>query len=254
MRTLQLAEHFSHLAKTLNTIEQVFAASDEILHDKRNIIKKCVLRNETLVIKSFKKPNTLRAFIYGNIRDSKAKRSYLNAQQLIKLGIRTPKPVAFIENKKAGMLRESYFVAQYYAYHFTMYEVIRDFKNTADTQKHNIIKAFTLFTFRMHEKGILHLDHNAGNTLIKEKDGQYEFYIIDINRMSFKNLSEKERLNNFVRLTDDLLVMQIIADTYAECIGMNKQQCRDTLSRLKRHHMNRLNYKKRFKQIIGKGK
>ena len=48
-----------------------------------------------------------------------------------------------------------------------------------------ILRAFTRFTFQLHENGINFLDHSPGNTLVKKVGKEYEFYLVDLNRMNF---------------------------------------------------------------------
>ena len=83
------------------------------------------------------------------------------------------------------------------------------------------LRSFVRFTFTMHQAGALHCDHNAGNTLIRENGNDDQFTVIDINRMQFKSLTLRERLNNFVRLSDHPIVLKTIADSYAQCMKIS---------------------------------
>ena len=60
------------------------------------------------------------------------------------------------------------------------------------------------------------IDHSPGNTLIvKDSNGTYKFYLVDLNRMSFGHLDYSKRIQNFARLslTDEMI--EIIAIKYA---------------------------------------
>ena len=60
----------------LDTLENAFHASKDIIQDNRNVIKKVALSDEQTVIKSFKSPYLLQGFIYRYFRKTKARRSY----------------------------------------------------------------------------------------------------------------------------------------------------------------------------------
>jgi len=53
----------------------------------------------------------------------------------------------------------------------------------------------------MHEARVNFLDHSPGNTLVtKRGEGNYDFYLIDLNRMKFQNLSIEDRMDNFKKM------------------------------------------------------
>ena len=79
-------------------------------------------------------------------------------------------------------------------YELTYRELVTD---PAYPDHENILRAFTRFTFELHEKQIQFLDHSPGNTLIKKVDGDYQFFLVDLNRMNFKELNFEERMLNF---------------------------------------------------------
>ncbi len=92
----------------MQTLEEQFHCGGETLYDKRNLIKKMQLGGQSVVVKAFKKPATLQAFIYANWRASKAARSFRHAGQLLQRNIPTPSPVAYIEHIEQRKLTESY--------------------------------------------------------------------------------------------------------------------------------------------------
>ena len=78
---------------SLETFEQHFNDSQEVLQQGRNTIKKLAIWDQELVVKSFKVPNAFQGFIYKFLRKSKAQRSFEYASSLISKGIDTPKPI-----------------------------------------------------------------------------------------------------------------------------------------------------------------
>jgi hypothetical protein len=82
-----------------------------------------------------------------------------------------------------------------------------------------ILRAFTRFTFELHEKGINFLDHSPGNTLIKLNHGDYQFYLVDLNRMNFELMNFEMRMKNFARLTTHKSMVEVMSDEYSKLIG-----------------------------------
>jgi len=243
-------------------MEAKFAANADVLYAKRNVVKKIQLGAHTLVAKAFKRPSFIQAFIYANCRKSKALRAFEHAARLEGLGISTPPPIAAIEHIKNHQLTDSYYITLHHPHDYSMEAVLHAIEKLNSSDKAHdaaifrrnlaTLHSFVRFTFTMHQAGVLHCDHNAGNTLIRENGNDIEFTIIDINRMQFKNLTLRERLNNFVRLSDHPIVLKTIADSYAQCMKIPGDACFEQLMRLKRQHWRRLRLKKRLKTLIGR--
>lgn len=195
-----------------------FSKSGDVIKDSRNVIKSYESDIVTFNIKSFKIPNIFNSFIYNNLRASKAERSYKFAQKLLNLGIKTPEPIAYFEFKTRFFLRNSFYISKQLDYDFTIREVIKD-DNFKD--RIQILKMFSRFTYKLHENNINYLDHSPGNTLIKFNNNEYEFYLIDLNRMQFKKMSFDDRMQNFNRLTKDSSVIKIFSKEYATLINQN---------------------------------
>ena len=83
----------------------------------------------------------------------------------------------------------------------------------------NILRAFTRFTYSLHEKNIHFLDHSPGNTLIKKNGNAYDFYLVDLNRMEFKPLDFETRIKNFSRLTIHKSMIKVMSEEYAKSSG-----------------------------------
>jgi len=252
LRTMLNPAFDEHRAGIMNLLD-TFETQGEILHRKRNTLKKMRLDDLAVVVKSFKVPGGLRALVYGQIRASKARRAFEYAQRLRSLGLETPNPIACFEEHEQRRLAASYFVCEYWPHDFSMTQVLsgdagRDTPGGAES----IIEAFTQFTFELHEAGVLHRDHNASNTLVRERGEGWEFAIIDINRIRFGSLDLRERLQNFARLTDDIPTMQLLARTYARLSGESQELCETLLMKAKRRHWRKVALKNRLKRMVGR--
>ncbi len=232
-------DHYSDLIKNIRVY---FAEAQNSIWDKRNKIKIISYYKEQLTIKSFKIPHILNKIAYTFLRDSKAKRSYANSMKILEF---VPKPIGYVEYHKFGLLHDSYFVCEKYAYDFTIREVLLQ-KNFKD--RDIIFREFAAFTHALHRKGVVHLDYSPGNILInKMSDDTYEFKIIDVNRMSFKVLTADERLENFSKLwaKDEDLISIIRA--YAQFIDVDEDQAISRALNASQKHKDKKNFKKRLK-------
>lgn len=198
----------------------------EVLKANRNVIKKLKLENKVLNIKSFKIPHFINKIAYAYFRKSKARRSFEYAETLIRKGIPTPTPVAYIEKREGlGWMTSSYYIS------LQLDEpTFRDLRNNKPDDWERLLRAFTRFTYDFQQKGVYFLDHSPGNTLIRRTDeGKYEFYLVDLNRMKFKKLTLEEGLKNFSRLGISKEDAGIIADEYALLTGGDLHEMTNSL-------------------------
>ncbi|QAA80765.1 lipopolysaccharide kinase [Aequorivita sp. H23M31] len=234
--------HYSNLESALKEAVQNFSeVGENVTEGQRNTIKKIKIGETYFNIKQFKTPNSFQSVVYRFLRKSKAKRSYEYALKLINLGINTPYPVAYIESFSPG-LKESFYISEHLDYHFDFRDLIHNptFKN-----RDEILKQFTNFTFKLHQNNINFLDHSPGNTLIVEKDNQqYEFYLIDLNRMKFEPMDFDKRMFNFRRLWLSKKMIKIMAKEYAHLYSKSFEDVYGLMSKYSRQFQLKINSKK----------
>lgn len=187
----------------------------------RNSLKLFQLNDLTLNVKSFRVPNVINQIAYKFFRKSKAQRSFEYANKLVELNIGTPQPIAYYEFKSLFAFNKSYYISEHQDCDLTYRELTTDLNYPNHKA---ILRAFTRFTYELHEKGIHFLDHSPGNTLIKINKGDYKFYLVDLNRMEFKPLDFETRIKNFSRLTIHKFMIEIMSDEYAKCSGENYEK------------------------------
>lgn len=240
-------------AQIRSAFQNFDSSGTDFIIGERNRIKVFEIGGQKVNVKSFKIPNKLNQFVYKYFRKSKAKRSFEFANYLLEKGIGTPKPVAFQENFEGLGLQKSFYASLHQEYDLTFRELveIKDFPDEV-----LILKQFTHFCYQMHEAGIEFKDHSPGNTLIKKiSENQYEFYLVDLNRMNFHEKMDTElRMKNLSRLTPKKEMVKIMADEYASISGENPDQLFDLLwgyteSFQKKYHR-KLNAKKKLKSFI----
>ncbi len=192
-------------------------------HGNRNVVKYFIINGLKFNFKSFKQHNIINRHVYKYYRKSKSRRSYEYAQMLIEKGFHTPKPIAFVENHDLIGVTSSYYVSEQLEDVFTLGDALY---NPNFTDREEIIRLYTQLIFQLHENGIIFIDNASGNFLIKKVDGNYRFYLVDLNRMNFyEEIDISKRLINFERLTNDLEIIKIISAEYARLSGNTYQFC-----------------------------
>ena len=213
----------------------------------RNSLKLFELNGKTINVKSFKIPNIFNQIAYKFLRKSKAQRSFEYANRLTEMGIGTPQPIAYYEFKTSILFKKSYYVSEHLAYDLTYRELTTDL-NFPDHEA--ILRAFTRFTFELHEKGIHFLDHSPGNTLIQLNNGDYKFFLVDLNRMNFGKLDFETRIENFSRLTIHKSMIEVMSDEYAKISGYDYNKVFDLMWRETEAFQERFYRKKRLKKRL----
>ncbi|NRD19644.1 Kdo domain containing protein [Winogradskyella eckloniae] len=180
----------------------------------RNALKLFKLDAKTLNVKSFRVPNFINQIAYRFIRKSKAERSFVYAKKLQALSIGTPQPIAFYEYKNLLLFKKSYYISEQLECDLTYRELTTDL-NYPNHER--ILRAFTRFTYQLHQNNINFLDHSPGNTLIKQSANGYDFFLVDLNRMEFVPMDFETRIKNFAKLTIHKSMIEIMSDEYAKC-------------------------------------
>jgi hypothetical protein len=235
----------------LQLVADFFNEGEMIVEGARNTIKSNFLADEKVNIKFFQKPGILKSIIYSFFRNTKAKRSFDYANYLLDHQILTPFPIAYIENRSSlGLLKDSYYICQQIDYDFTIRELIH---NPLFPERNVILEQFAAFTFKMHEAKVNFLDHSPGNTLVVKKDyGKYEFYLIDLNRMNFRDLSIEERMDNFKKMWLSKTMVKVVAKAYAKLSNQSEEKLQTILLDKTTQFKRKITKKKYLKRKIGR--
>lgn len=206
----------------LEIIHNFESLGQDFVVGNRNKIKIIPYNGVLLNIKSFKIPGFINGIIYRFFRKSKAERSYVYAKVLKDNHIGTPEPIAFYENKTWLQLLDSYYICE----HLEVDYVFKELFNKDIPELDEILKQFAHFCFKLHESGIEFLDHSPGNTLIKKRaENQYDFYLVDLNRMKFHNKMDfTTRMKNLRRITPSEYMVKIISSEYAKLCNKTENE------------------------------
>lgn len=205
---------FENLRQFIETIPHRNEELGEVVYRARNVVFRNDETGTPLCIKSFKIPPIYNRIAYTFLRKSKARRSYENALRLLKVGILTPAPVAYIEVYRDSLLERSYYIClMIEAQHVRAWQERRDGEDIA----RNVADLL----YRLHSAHIWHRDFSPGN-VIYDKDGNY--YIIDINRMQFNVRSKKKLAQNFIRINESPTETENLVRAYAKRVGISDVQ------------------------------
>ncbi|MEH6536574.1 MAG: Kdo domain containing protein [Psychroserpens sp.] len=247
-RTKNIHENYKqHDAFLDDIIINYDTKGEDFGNQDRNSLKLFKLEEKTLNVKSFRIPNLINQIAYRFFRKSKAQRSFEYGKWLQSLDIGTPQPVAYYEFKTWFLFKKSYYISEQLDCDLTYRELTTDFEYPNHEE---ILRAFTRFTFSLHEKKVHFLDHSPGNTLIKKVGDVYEFYLVDLNRMEFKPLDFDTRIKNFAKLTTHKWMVEMMSEEYAKCSGANYEEVFHLMWTYTEEFQNRYHRKKRLKNKI----
>ncbi len=240
--------YLSSKKELINTLHNFNNIGENYGNQNRNSLKIYDLNGATINIKSFKIPNLINRVAYRFLRKSKAQRSFEYANKLLDLKIGTPQPIAYFEFQSSLLFGKSYYISEHLNYDLTYRELTIDL-NYPDHE--NILRNFTRFTFELHEKGVHFLDHSPGNTLIvKNKNGNYDFFLVDLNRMEFKSLDFETRMKNFARLTKEKSIIKVMANEYAKLYNQEENLIFEKMNFYTSHFQNQFVKKRALKKKI----
>lgn len=212
----------------------------------RNSIKIFTINGLKLNIKSFRLPNAFNKVAYRFFRKSKAERSFFFAKYLLKKGIGTPEPYAYAEEISTLQFKRSYYVSEHLDYDLSFREI-----DLSRNGHEEILRAFTRFTFKLHENNVEFLDHSPGNTLIQKCEEGYEFFLVDLNRMVIKELNFVERMKNFSRLTPKKEMVEVMASEYSKLINKPEAEVFGKMWFFTHQFQKRFMRKHRWKKKLG---
>ncbi len=242
------AQDTSELNEKISECVLNFSSNGNILSDgDRNMIKTFKTSDTTINIKSFKVPNFINQIAYKFFRKSKAQRSYEYANNLMDLGIGTPHPLAYYEYKSPILFKKSYYISEHLLYDLTFRELTTNFDYP---DYDNILRAFTRFTYELHQKGVNFLDHSPGNTLIRINGTQYDFFLVDLNRMTFETMNFTQRMKNMSKLTIHKSMVETMSDEYSKCSGENYNDILNAIWNETQKFQYRFHRRRKLKKLI----
>jgi len=130
---------------------------------------------------------------------SKARRAWRGSTALSEAGLGTPLPVAYLEKRMKSFLEQSYFLTEYIADGTEIRILFLELSSSALDQ---LLLELAHFLSQCTREGIYHRDLSDGNILVrKSTQGQYQFFLLDTNRIRCKNkIGSLRGIKSLIRL------------------------------------------------------
>lgn len=212
---------YEYLREFINSIPEIFETEGRVIYSGRNLIKVIEVNGTEINVKRYGIPAFANRVIYSFFRVPKGRRAFVYPHELLQRGFETPDPIAYIEEKKCGLMNYSYFISLQSPYKRDFYE----FGNAAIEHCRDVVVAFAQYTADLHKSGIMHRDYSPGNILFDKIDGKYHFMLVDINRMSFGKISVDKGCANFARLWGQKSFFELLAKEYAKARCADEKEC-----------------------------
>ena len=172
-----------------------------------------------VVVKSFG-----RLSLFKDLRDrrrgSKARRSFAAAAHLVRNGVGTPTPVAWLERWRGGRLHESHFITLWQSDVQTLRDALTALFHDDAQAEHfvDLLDEVARGTRAMHDAGFVHNDLGNTNILLSPtRPGRWRgFQVVDLNRGRVRDgpLDLRERARDHARLGLPSHLLQIYAKLY----------------------------------------
>ncbi|EJX07180.1 Lipopolysaccharide kinase [gut metagenome] len=193
-----------------------------VIHRGRNELRRLEFEGESYVVKSFHRPNWLNRFVYGVYRASKAQRSYQYAVKFLQMGVGTPQPVAYLEQRSGVLFDKSYYISRQSPCPYVYSQLFEQHFDYAD----EVFREIGRVTAILHEHGYAHKDYGRGNILFGQMpDGTVRIEIVDLNRMYIGKIGIKRGCQNFERLPAKPEMHRLMAESYAAARGFDPEKC-----------------------------
>lgn len=222
-RKVKVANEYNFLEYWVKSLPVRWNNSEgKVIHNKRNELREMTFKGVDMVVKSFDLPNWINRLVYGIFRKSKAQRSFEYAEHLNRLGIKSPIPIAYYTERCGLLFSHSYYVSQKSSCRYTFYDVIN---NPSLPNRDSYLRCVGRMTAKMHTAGIYPLDYSGGNILLDMLDGEPQFELVDLNRMTFGNIDIDKGCRGFERLNVEPEALAVMAREYARKRNFDENHC-----------------------------
>ena len=222
-RKIIISPDYKHLKEYIEAIPRDFDHLGTLIHDGRNQIRVVKAGGQTINIKKYGRPRFINRYIYSlYLRKPKGYRAFVYPSLLKERGIDSPDSIAYIEDRKMGIITDSYYISIHGKSNVNLYDMGHDKEGQMD----DTAVALARFTADVHEAGVMHLDYSPGNMLcLKDEEGGHHFSLIDTNRMYFGKVGIKKGCSNFARIWATKKTVCKMARVYAAQRGYDPGEC-----------------------------
>lgn len=196
-----------HRFPALNAVDAV------TLRNKRNRVWAVASpweKERKIVVKHFRPSRGVRGWLQ-RFKPGKALRSWNGAHELLRRGIPTPQPLAFLEHPRRPRASESYYLCEAFeggsSARKAFYALNSGAADFLGISAPELYRGIAEVVAKMHQRGVFFRDLSAGNLLLRRNaGGGAEFSFIDTGRAVAGriNLPVRQRLADLMRLCHPL--------------------------------------------------
>ena len=157
----------------------------KVLWNRRNTVEVVDMPDGVrVVVKRFRPVGFFRGVFYTFFGKSKARKAYENAEFLLKEGIDTAQPIAYVERYTLGIFRQGYLVTDFLPY-ATVKDMYAEEPDGMGVKPVDIRRGVVAFLVNLLNRGIVPGDFNMDNVFYHrdETTGDLKFSLIDVNRL-----------------------------------------------------------------------
>jgi hypothetical protein len=193
--------------------DKLAAGPRTVLREGRNTVWQVqdpLRPGRSVVVKRFRARPPLRRLLDCG-KPSRAARAWSGANELLRRGLGTPRPIAFFQRAGKGSAGESSYVCEAVEDAWTVRQAFTAFATGAsqwrDMKDVEVFDPLAGFIRLMHERGVFFRDLSAGNVLARPRaDGRLEFLLIDTTRLRAmeREVPFRQRLSDLKRIVHPL--------------------------------------------------
>ncbi|MSQ47692.1 MAG: glycosyltransferase [Deltaproteobacteria bacterium] len=190
------------LPELLTHAPEYHGATRTLKQDRGTTVTLVSLPTGAIVIKHHRL-STWRQWGDSLLHGSPARRAWHGAQLLQAAGITVPRPLAVVERRTAGFVRESFYVSEALLSHIPLNVYWKTHQHPRPRQqRRTFLRALADFVRSLHAAGLSIGDLKDENVLVQEQEAhQWRFVLVDLDRVTHKDsLSQSRRLKNLVQL------------------------------------------------------
>jgi len=165
--------------------------------DQRTAITMVEADGTRICVKEYRYP-TLRLRLKEYVRRSKGKKGWIMANGLVVRGVTAMIPVALLERRTWGLLREAFLMVESPPEHLELDRyVIRKFED-ADQAGLEALRSFneslSVFMAKLYHERIVHRDLKTCNVMVKEQAAGWQFGLVDVEDLQFNRKIRRKQL------------------------------------------------------------
>nr|WP_246394947.1 lipopolysaccharide kinase InaA family protein [Microbulbifer rhizosphaerae] len=183
-------------------------AKQDALRKTRNAVWKVADPRDPEKSLVVKKPDRLpwNKKLADRFKPSKGLRSWNGAVELQRIGVATPRPVAWFERIERGAPTENWYICEFQPGNLSVRDFFSAFKQGASCHrgvaKREFLQKLAQFLLKLHKRGAYFRDLSGGNMLVRlDENNEPHFSLIDTGRARFypKQLTVSRRLSDLKR-------------------------------------------------------